>query len=56
MDTNELVLYKSADKSKINEILIEIGSDLCFWLKEDSANKFKSLIALLEYYITNNLK
>lgn len=56
MDTNELVLYKSVEKSKISEYCIQISDNLCFWLKEDPENKFKSLISLLEYYISTNLK
>ncbi|CAF0819871.1 unnamed protein product [Brachionus calyciflorus] len=51
---NKLILYKSSDKSKISEYIIDVDSKLNFSLKEDSSLKFKSIIFLLEYYIIND--
>ncbi|RNA13788.1 sprint [Brachionus plicatilis] len=56
MEADELVLYKSSDKPKVIEHTIHSTDNLWFWLKDDSANKFKSLISLLEYYVISNPK
>ena len=52
---NDLMLYYNSDCNRINETPIEIDDDLYFNLKSDSSAKFKSIISLLEFYISDRL-
>lgn len=53
---NDLMLYYKNECNQINETPIEIDDGLCFSLKNnDSSAKFKSIISLLEFYISDRL-